>query len=75
MNLKTAAEEWAGTTGKLGSRAGNGGNSKTVEAGHEGTRVTYNPLDPPPKEDRKGAIPLVVDNEGIYRREHPKGTG
>jgi len=75
MNLKTAAGEWAGTAGTLGSRAGDGGNPKTVEAGLEGTGVTYNPLDPPPEEDRKWAIPLVVDDEGICRREHPKGTG
>jgi len=75
MNLKTVAEEWAGAAEKLGSRAGDGGNPKTVEVGLEGTGVTCNPLDPPLKEDRKGAIPLVVEDEGICRREHPKVTG
>jgi hypothetical protein len=35
MNLKTAAREWAGTTGKSESRAGDGGNPKTIEAGKQ----------------------------------------
>jgi hypothetical protein len=33
MNLKTVAREWAETAGKSGSKAGDGGNPKTVEAG------------------------------------------
>jgi len=77
MNLKTTAGEWVGTAGKSGSRAGDGGNSETIEAGKrlEATGITCNPLDPSPEEDKKGAIPIAVDDEVIYRREHPKGTG
>jgi hypothetical protein len=75
MNLKIAAGEWAETTGKSRSRAGDEGNPKIVETRQqlEGTEITCNPLDPPPEEDRKGAIPIAVDDEGICRRENPKG--
>jgi len=68
MNLKTGAEEGAGSAGKPRSDAGEGWKPNTLEARVwlENTGNTWELLDSLPEED---SIPVIAADEGSYLKE------
>jgi len=75
-NLKTRAEEGAGSAKKPRSSAGEGGKPNSFEAGVwlEDTENTWELLDSPPEEDINGAVPVTAANEGSDLKESPTKT-
>jgi hypothetical protein len=76
VNLKTGAEEGAGSVEKPRSDAGEGGKQNSLEAGVqlEDIKNTWELLDSPPEEDINEAVPVTAANEGFDLKKSPTKT-